>query len=162
FDHAADVAVTVREDRPLVRDDQRTVPDGPLVPGTVSGAGRDDARPSGTIGGAGGDGIGPAARGGGRAARPPWRTVPARRAGAVSDARDVADLIPAARAAPRCAGGGRAAGVARRVGRPDARGRARGVQRPRRATVKILKAEAAVTALSAPVSSPLNKGTSES
>src|SRR5262249_42033881 len=58
FDHAADVAVTVREDRPLVRDDQRTVPDGPLVPGTVSGAGRDDARPSGTIGGSGTDGIG--------------------------------------------------------------------------------------------------------
>ncbi len=137
-----------KNDQRTVRDDQRTVPDRPPVPGTVPRTGRDDIRPSGTTGGRGTDGTGPAATDQGSAPGAPGaRPGPgsAGRGGAASDTRDVADLIPAARAASAAL---TAAG--RRLSRDALAHRMRddgyGVSNARALLLlKILKAEGTVT-----------------
>jgi hypothetical protein len=89
----------VGEDRPMVRDDQRTVPDGPSVPGTEPA----DAPLSGTTGRPGTDNPESSATDRGPAPGAPGATPdpgPAAGGGAVPlDIRAVVDLIPAAWAA---------------------------------------------------------------
>jgi hypothetical protein len=158
FDHDKDDVLTGR-------DDQRTVPDGPPVPGTVLGTGRDATRPSGTTGGPGTDRTGPAAPGPGVVAGAPGtRPEPGvtGRGGAASDARDVADLIPPARAA-------RAALTAagRRLSRDALADRMReyghGVSNVRASLLlKILKAEDSVAPIGPATSAPESDDPGES
>ncbi len=150
FDHGG-------EDRQIVRDDQRTVPDGTAVPGSVRGTVPADPAPSGTPGGLGTDGTRPSATD--REPAPgapgvrPESAATGRRAAAL-DIRDVADLIPAARAA-------RAALTAsgRRLSRGALADRMRddghGVSNARASLlVKILKAEDTVTPIGPATSAP--------
>jgi hypothetical protein len=96
----------------MVGDDQRTVPDGTAVPGTVLGTVPAEAAPSGTSGGPGTKGPALSAIDRGPAPGAPGATPnpgAAARGGAALDIGDVADLIPAARAARSVlAGRGRA------------------------------------------------------
>jgi hypothetical protein len=105
FDHAT-------QDHRTVRDDQRTVPDGPPADGTVPDGSSapgivpdgvpDDTGSSRTTSGRGSSATGPAGNDTGSAAGTPGDapTAPvAGRGGAATDVGDVADLIPAARAA---------------------------------------------------------------
>jgi uncharacterized protein DUF2637 len=95
FDHDKD-------DHRTTRDDQRTVPDRPSVPGTVPGTVPADTRPSGTTNRPGTDNARPSATGTDGAPDAPGAPAPgpgaASRGGAPLDIRDVADLIPTARA----------------------------------------------------------------
>ena len=141
FDHG-------HEDRQSVRDDQRTVPDGTAVPGTVPGTVPADVAPSGTTGGPGTDTARPSATEQGPAPGVPGaRPTPgaSARGGAALDIRDVADLIPAARAARAAL-----AATGRRLSRDALADRMRddgqGVSSARVSLlVKILKAEDSVT-----------------
>ena len=140
------------KDQRTVRDDQRTVPDGTAVPGTVPGTGPADTRPSGTSGGPGTDNDRPSATGTGPATGAPGTpggAAPVRgaavRGGAALDIRDVSDLIPAARAARAAL-----AATGRRLSRDALADRMRedgyGVSNARAGLlVKILKAEEHVT-----------------
>jgi hypothetical protein len=101
FDHGA-------EDQRPVRDDHRTVPDGPPVRGTVPGTALASGVPSGTVPAAGTDGPAPSATGADGQPAVPADAGPV--GGAVPiDNGAVADLLPAARAAQATlAAGGRA------------------------------------------------------
>jgi hypothetical protein len=143
FDHG-------NEDRQIIRDDQRTVPDGTAVPRTVPGTVPADPAPSGTKGEPGTDSDRPAATDRGSASgAPDARPAPGAgtRGGAALDIHDVADLIPAARAARAAL-----AATGRRLSRDALADRMRddghGVSNARASLlVKILRAEDSVTPL---------------
>ena len=146
------------EDGPrVVRDDQRTVPNRPLVLGTVPKTGRDHTRTSGTTGGRGTDGTGPSPTDRGSAPGAPGaRPGPgsAGRGGTASDRRDVADLVPAARAAR-----GALAATGRRLSRDALADRMRedghGVSNARASLLlRILKAEGTMTPIGPAKSAP--------
>ncbi len=149
-----------REDQQVVRDDQRTVPDGAAVPGTVPGTVPAGPAPSGTTGGPGTDTLRPSGTGhGSTPGAPDTRPAPgaAARGGAALDIRDVADLIPAARAARAAL-----AATGRRLSRDALADRMRddghGVSNARASLlVKILKAEDGVTPFG-PVPAPTTTG----
>jgi hypothetical protein len=157
FDHATDCGPAVREDRLLVRDDQRTVPDGTAVPRTDPGTvptvrtssrtiarpGTDEARPSTItaqlVPGPGGD----------RAA-----SEAVTRDSVPQEVREVAHLIPAARAAHDAL-----TATGRRLSRDALADRMRedghGVSNARASLLmKILKAEDAITPLGYTPSAP--------